>query len=178
MLGAYKAGRTARTCVVLGLVFVLGTALDRIAFAAGGDTVTGSFQAGGKTYKLSHVSVRRQPSQSDKSKTVVVVLLTDNEVPKAILDDKYRLELTDLARQGKIHGVSITIGPDKKPEGTGFTYAKELDGAIVNRADQHTLTATAFDEAKLEGKLSGSGSFGDAKWQYEATVKAAIGSTK
>ncbi len=144
----------------------------------GADTVTGTFQAGGKTYTLSHVYVRRQPSMTDKSKSAVVVLLTDNEVPKAIVDDKYRLELTDLARQGKIHGVSITIGADKKPEGTGFTYAKEFDGAIVNGADQHTLAATVFDDSKLEGKLTGSGSFGDAKWLYQATIKAAIGSMK
>jgi hypothetical protein len=160
-------------------VAVLGVALvDQNALAAAGDTVAGTFQAGGKTYKLSHVYVRRQPSPSDKSRTVVVVLLTDNEVPKAIVDDKYRLELTDLARQGKIHGVSITIGSDKKPEGTGFTYAKELDGAIVNRADQHALAATAFDDSKLEGKLSGGGTFGDSSWKYEATVKAGIGSMK
>lgn len=178
MLCARKTGRTVRPLIALGLVFVLQVGAHRIAFAAGGDTVTGSFQAGGKTYKLSHVYARRQPSPSDKTKSVVVVLVTDNEVPKAILDDKYRLELTDLARQGKIHGVSITIGSDKKPESTGFTYAKELDGAIVNRADQHTLVATAFDDSKLEGKLSGSGSFGDTKWQYEATVKTSIGSLK
>jgi hypothetical protein len=175
MLGARKSRRTAR--LVSMLVLVLGMGFPRMAVAAGGDTVTGSFLAGGKTYTLSHVYVRRQPSMSDKSKSVVV-LLTDNEVPKAIVDDKYRLELTDLARQGKIHGVSITIGADKKPEGTGFTYAKEFGGAIVNRADQHTLAATTFDDSKLEGRLIGSGSFGDAKWQYQATVKAAVGSMK
>lgn len=173
-----KSGRTTRPFLVLGFVFVLGIAHQPFVFAAGGDTVTGTFQAGGTSYKLSHVYARRQPSPSDKSRSVVVVLLTDNEVPKAILDDTYRLELTDLARQGKIHGVSITIGPDKKPEGTGFTYAKEFDGAIVNRADQSTFAATVFDASKLEGKLSGSGSFGDARWQYEATIKAAIGSIK
>jgi hypothetical protein len=176
MLGASRTARTARLVSVLA--FALGTAFHGSAFASGGDTVTGSFQVGGKTYTLSHVYARRQPSPTDKSKSIVVILLTDSEVPKAIVDDKYRLELTDLARQGKIHGVSITIGAGKKPEGTGFTYAKELDGAIVNRADQHTLAATAFDDSKLEGKLSGSGSFGDVKWQYQATVKAAIGSIR
>ncbi len=59
-----------------------------------------------------------------------------------------------------------------------MTYAKEFDGAIVNRADQHTLPATAFEDSKLDGKLTGSGSFGDAKWQYQATVTATIGSIK
>ena len=61
---------------------------------------------------------------TDKSQTVVVILVTDNEVPKSIIEDKYRLELTDLARAGKVHGVSVTLGPDGKPSGTGFTYAK------------------------------------------------------
>lgn len=177
MLRSIKTRRTTRSFLVVGLVLGL-LLVQGAAFAAGGDTVTGSFQAGGKTYKLSHVYARRQPSLTDKTKNVVVVLLTDNEVPKAILDDQYRLELTDLAREGKIHGVSITIGPDKKPEGTGFTYAKEFSGAIVNRADQHALAATAFDESKLEGKLTGNGTFGEATWRYEATVKAAIGSVK
>jgi len=148
------------------------------ASAAETDSVTGSMTAGGKTYKLAYVSARRQPSMSDKSKMVVVVLLTDNPVPKNILDDKFRLELTDLAREGKIHGVSVTLGLDKKPSGTGWTYAKEFGGAIVNRDDQHTFEPRVFDDAHIEGKLAGRGSFGDEKWEYSANVKAAVSTLK
>ena len=142
------------------------------------DSVTGSMTAGGKTYKLAHVYARRQPSLTDKSQTVVVVLLTDNEVHKSVVDDKFRLELTDMAREGKIHGVSVTIGLDKKPSGTGFTYAKEFGGAIVNRADQSTFEPSVFSDSRAEGKLAGRGSFGDDKWDYTASFKATLATTK
>ena len=145
--------------------------------AADADSVTGSFTAGGKTYKLAHVYARRQPGMTDKSQTVVVVLVTDNEVPRNIVDDKYRLELTDLARAGKIHGVSVTLGPDGKPSGTGFTYAKEFDGAIVNRAEQNK-SQVKIDGTRAEGSLSGDGTFGSDKWAYTATIKAALATMK
>jgi hypothetical protein len=144
---------------------------------ADADSVTGSFTAGGKTYKLAHVYARRQPSMSDPSQTVVVFLLTDSEVPKSIVDDKFRLELTDLARAGKVHGVSVSLGADGKPSGAGFVYAKELGGAIVNPAD-HNKSQVKIDGARAEGSLSGNGTFGSDKWEYTATLKAALATTK
>ena len=161
------------------LALVLAVILLPTAVAgADADSVTGSMTAGGKAYKLTHVSVRRQPSMTDKTKTVVVVLLTDNAVPRNVLDDKYRLELTDLAREGKIHGVSVTLGLDKKPSGTGWTYAKEFGGAIVNRDDQQSFEPAVFTETRAEGKLSGRGTFGDQKWDYSANFKAAVSTLK
>ena len=161
---------TSRRILLLAAPLLLGLPL-----AAGGaeaDSATGSITVGGKTYNLEHVYARRQPNPSEKTQTVLVVLMTDKEVPKSVLDDKYRLELTDLARDGKFRGVSVTIALDKKPTGTGWTYAKELGGAIVNRADQHTFEPTRFDELRVEGKLSGRGTFGDDKWEYTAVFKA------
>jgi hypothetical protein len=146
-----------------------------IAAASGGSpSVSGSVTAAGKTYKLAHVYARRQPSAADKTQIVVVVLLTDNEVPRNIVDDKYRLELTDMARDGKIHGVSVTIGPDKKPSGTGWIYAKEVGGALVSRADQQTFEPGRFDDSHVEGKVSGHGSFGDDKWEFAASFAASL----
>ncbi|HTO74656.1 MAG TPA: hypothetical protein VMQ61_01155 [Thermoanaerobaculia bacterium] len=153
-------------------------ALPAPGAAAGPGSVTGSMTTAGKTYKLAHVYARRQPSVADKTQTVVVVLLTDNEVPKSIVDDKYRLELTDMARAGKIHGLAVTIGLDKKPSGTGWVYAKEVGGAIVNRADQQTFEPGRFDDSQVEGKVSGHGSFGDDKWDYAASFKAAVATMK
>jgi hypothetical protein len=137
-------------------------------------SVSGSLTAAGKTYQLAHVYARRQPSASNPSQTVVVVLLTDNEVPKSIVDDKYRLELTDMARDGKIHGVSVTIGPDKKLSGTGWIYAKEVGGAVVSRSDQQTFEPARFDDSQVEGKASGRGSFGDDPWEFAASFAAAL----
>ena len=141
--------------------------------AAPNDTVKGSFTVGGKAYALGHVYARRQPSLTDKGQTVIVVLLTDNEVPKSVVDDKFRLELTDLARAGKIHGISVTLGADGKPSGTGFTYAKEFEGAIVNRADQNK-SQVKIEGSQIDGSLSGGGTFGSDKWEYSATVKATL----
>jgi hypothetical protein len=161
-------------------VIVFGAALlwTSSAGAAETDMATGTMTVAGKTYKLAHVYTRRQPDMNDKTKTVVVVLLTDNAVPKNIVDDRFRLELTDLAREGKIHGVSVTLGLDKKPSGTGWTYAKEFGGAIVNRADQNIFSPAVFNDTRIEGKLSGTGTFGDQKWEYAATVKAAVATLK
>jgi hypothetical protein len=170
--------RLACSRAILALVLAVLIFLPSAAAAADSDSVTGSMTAGGKTYKLTHVSARRQPSMSDKTKTVVVVLLTDNAVPKNVLDDKYRLELTDLAREGKIHGVSVTLGLDKKPSGTGWTYAKEFGGAIVNRDDQQSFELAVFTDTRAEGKLSGHGTFGDEKWDYTANFKTAVTTLK
>ena len=64
---------------------------------------------------------------------------------------------------------------DKKPGG-GFTYAKELGGAIVSRPDHHKFEPAVFTDSRVEGKLSQGepGKFGDETWTYEATVKAAV----
>ncbi len=167
---------TARRRLVLATCALFG--LTVLGAAAESDSVTGSMTAGGKTYKLTHVYARRQPSLADKSQTVVVVLLTDSDVPRNVVDDKFRLELTDMARAGKVHGVSITIGLDKKTSGTGWTYAKEFGGAIVNRADQSTFEPSVFSDSRVEGKLSGRGSFGDDKWDYTASFKAALATVK
>ncbi len=164
-----------RHLLVLAASSLLGLPIAGASAEAG--SITGSMTAAGKTYKLAHVYARRQPS-ADKTQTVVVVLLTDNEVPKSILDDKYRLELTDMARAGKIHGVAVTIGLDKKPSGTGWVYAKEVGGAIVNRADQQTFEPGRFDDSQVEGKASGHGTFGDDKWEYAASFKAALSTMK
>jgi hypothetical protein len=175
-MNASVRSRIAKRLLVFHVSALLG--LSVAASGAEPDSVTGSMTAGGKTYRLAHVYARRQPSMADKSRTVIVVLLTDNEVPKSIVEEKFRLELTDLARQGKIYGVSVTLDTNKKPSDTGFTYAKELDGAIVNRADQHTFEPVLFNDSRIEGKLSGRGSFGDAKWDYTATFKAALAAMK
>ena len=167
---------TARRLCVFTAFALFG--LTVVGAGAEPDSVTGSMTAGGKTYKLAHVYARRQPSLTDKGQTVVVVLLTDSEVPRNIVDDKFRLELTDMARAGKVHGVSVTIGLDKKPSGTGWTYAKEFGGAIVNRADQSTFEPSVFSDSRVEGNLSGRGSFGDDKWDYTASFKAALATTK
>jgi hypothetical protein len=173
----HRFDRIAPAHRMLVLAASLLLALPVAGAAAEPGSVTGSMSAAGKTYKLAHAYARRQPS-ADKTQTVVVVLLTDNEVPKSILDDQYRLELTDMARAGKIHGVAVTIGPDKKPSGTGWVYAKEVGGAIVNRADQQTFEPGRFDDSQVEGKVSGHGSFGDDKWDYAATFKAALSTMK
>ena len=60
-----------------------------------------------------------------------------------------------MAREGKIHGVSVTIGLDKKPSGTGWTYAKEFGGAIVNRADQNTFEPSVFSDSQRRGEALG-----------------------
>jgi len=164
--------RLSRWLLVLAGSMVL--ALPIAGAAAGAPSVTGSVTAAGKTYKLAHVYARRQPSPANPSQTAVVVLMTDNEVPKNIVDDKYRLELTDLARDGKIHGISVTIGLDKKLSGTGWIYAKEVGGAVVSRADQQMFEAGRFDDAQVEGKVSGHGSFGDDKWEFTASFAAAL----
>ncbi len=173
--------RTRDRTITRGLLVFAAAALLGLPVAgaaADSGSVTGSMTAGGKTYRLAHVYARRQPNAADQKQTVVVVLLTDNEVPRSILDDKYRLELTDMARDGKIHGVSVTIGLDKKPSGTGWIYAKEFGGAIVNRADQQSFESGRFDDSQVEGKVSGHGSFGEDKWEYTATFKAALSTTK
>src|SRR5262252_3329566 len=143
-------------------------ALAAAALAAPPDSVKGSLTVGGKAYALSHVYARRQPSSTDKGQTVVVVLLTDNEVPKSVVDDRFRLELTDLARAGKIHGVSVALGADGKPSGTGFTYAKEFEGAVVNKAEQNK-SQVKISGAQIDGSLSGNGTFGNDKWEYSAS---------
>ena len=72
----------------------------------------------------------------------------------------------------------VTLGLDKKPFGTGWTYAKEFGGAIVNRDDQNSFEPAVFSDTRAEGKLSGRGSFGDDKWEYSATFKAAVSTMK
>jgi hypothetical protein len=167
--GSGRSVIAAAVCIALGLLMAPG------APAGDADTAAGTLKIGGKTYKLTNVSARKQADPTDKSKQIVWLLVTDGPVPKSALDDPWHLELTDLAREGKFHGVSVRIGMDKKPGG-GFTYAKELGGAIVSRPDHHKFEPAVFTDSRVEGKLSQAepGKFGDETWTYEVTVKAAV----
>jgi hypothetical protein len=168
----FIAARRFLSIAALALVSFTGTGQG-----ADADAVKGSFTVAGKTYKLAHVYARRQPSMTEKGQTVVVILMTDTEVPKSVVDDKYRLDLTDLAREGKLHGVSVTLDPDGKLTGTGFNYAKEFGGAFVNTADQQK-SQVKIDGTRAEGSLSGNGSIGTDKWEYTASVKATLATMK
>jgi hypothetical protein len=163
--------RSSRAHRILLTILSASIGLTAFGSAAPNDTVKGSFTVGGKAYSLGHVYARRQPGT--QGQTVIVVLLTDNEVPKSVLDDKFRLELTDLARAGKIHGVSVILGADGKPSGTGFTYTKEFEGAVVNQAEHNKSQVKVLD-AQIDGTLSGSGTFGSDKWEYSATFQATL----
>ncbi len=50
--------------------------------------------------------------------------------------------------------------------------------AIVNRADQSTFEPSVFSDSRVEGKLSGRGNFGDDKWDYTGSFKAALATAK
>jgi hypothetical protein len=111
----------------------------------------------------------------DEKKEDVLVILSDVALSQAALDDEF--ERMHMARDGKLHGLELTINSDKQvTSGTLLHEAfTEFQGS-VSATGMHHFDAKTFDGKSIAGKLSTSGKndFRNITFEYQATFQAPI----
>jgi hypothetical protein len=111
-------------------------------------TIAGTLTADGKSYTLTHVYARSEPGTFDPKKKQFVVDVVDAEVPPGALKDRFGM--MDLARAGKVHGLSVTIDADRRVISGSF-YLPGLEAASSTGWQQ--FEAVVFDAHAIEGRL-------------------------
>jgi hypothetical protein len=155
------------------LGFVL-LALSFPALATDGK-VDGSLTANGKTFALKHAYAQTRKDPFDKKKSVLVVIVTDQELsPAAASDD---MELMQAQDKQQLSGFTATIDADKAIiSGTVFSPAfkkmKQFSGVGVQKLELTAMTATRIAGTVGMAKPD---DFFDEKYQYNATFDLPIG---
>jgi len=143
------------------------------ALAADGK-VNGSLTANGKTFALKHAYAQMRKDPFDKTKQVLQVIVTDQELsPAAASDD---IEFMQAQDKQQLSGFTATIDADKQIiSGTVFSPAfkkmKQFSGVGVQKLDLTSMTATRV--AGTVG-MEKPDNFFDEKYQYTATFDLPI----
>jgi hypothetical protein len=144
------------------------------ALAADG-TVTGSLTANGKTFALKHAYAQTRKDPFDKKKTVVEVIVTDQEIsPAAASDDMEFMQAQD---KQNLSGFTASINDEKQIiSGTVFSPAfkkmHQFSGVGMQKLDLKSMTATQISGTIGMAKPD---TFFDEKYQYTATFNLPIG---
>jgi hypothetical protein len=115
-------------------------------------TALGTVTYDGTTYELRHAFARTEPGSFDKSKRQVVLDLLDAPLPAKTLASRF--EMMDLARAGKVHGVSVTIDADHDIISGSF-YLPGLE--MASSTGWQEFEAVAFDGKTIEGRVYSKG---------------------
>jgi hypothetical protein len=123
------------------LIFLMLAAVATIVDA---DTAKGTFILDGKSYDITSVQARSDANLSDKSRTDVLVLLTDQPVAGTIdIDD-----LDSLAESGKVHGLLVRIDDQKHPVQMNILGVVQRSGNGICEFEAET-----FDPTHISGKI-------------------------
>jgi hypothetical protein len=150
---------------------LLGFSLS--AFADG--KVDGSLTANGKTVPLKYGYAQTRKSPLDKTKNVVELIVTDQEIPPAALSDTFAL--MDAQDKQHLSGFTATIDADKQViSATVFSPAfkkmKRFSGVGMQ-----TASLTAMTDTHLAGSITMAkpDDFFEEHYQYNATFDVSVG---
>jgi hypothetical protein len=143
--------------------------------ALAGGTVTGSLTANGKTFALKHAYAQMRKDPFDKKKTVVQVIVTDQEISPAAASDE--MEFMQAQDKQNLSGFTASINDEKQIiSGTVFSPAfkkmHQFSGVGMQQLDLKSMTA-----AQISGTIGMAkpDTFFDEKYQYTATFDLPIG---
>jgi hypothetical protein len=154
----------------------LALALLALSFPAlAADKVDGSLTANGKTFALKHAYAQTRRDPFDKKKSVLQVIVTDQELSLAAASD----EMEFMQAQDKQHlsGFTATINDDKQIiSATVFSPAfkkmKQFSGVGMQKAELTAMTPTHIAGTISMAKPD---DFFDEKYQYHATFDLNVG---
>jgi hypothetical protein len=143
-------------------------ALSFPALASSG-TVSGSLTANGKTFALKHAYAQTRKSPFDKKKSVVEVIVTDQEISPAVASDD--IELMQAQDKLQLSGFTAMIDDSKQIiSATVFSPAfkkmKQFSGVGMQKAELTAMTASRIAGTVSMAKPD---DFFDERYQYHAT---------
>ena len=150
---------------------VLG-ALVLFAVSSAFGAVKGTLTANGKTFKMNYAYATTKKLSSDKNKTDVFVIFTDQDLPAGALFDDFVLMTLD---EKSVSGFTITIDPDKRIiSDTLFSpaFKKMKQFSTVGK---QKLDLTTWTKDRVAGTVSlPADDFFDETFQYNATFDVPV----
>lgn len=130
-------------------------------------TAAGTMTANGKTYQMKY-------SYADESPDDIILVLTDSPLAK----ENIPFGLNQLAMDGKIHGIVVTISKETKERISGLNaiYDQSWGGQLGTVGDA-VLKIDKLDSKVIEGHLStpGQNAFSDYTFSFDVKFKSALG---
>lgn len=130
----------------------------------------GTLTVNGKTVKLTHSYATTRKNSFDKSKTDILVLFTDVELPADVLKDDFGV--MEASMKTPFNGVSAEIDPDKKViSGQVFSQNLKKVGDQFSSVGSQKVDLTAMSPTRVAGKLylPTPGEFFENTYQYTVT---------
>jgi hypothetical protein len=160
-----------RGILFMGLIGLM--AMSSMAMAADGKA-DGKLIVDGKPVNLAYAYASAQPGFFDKNTEDIRLLLTDVPLTGKALEDDF--ERINLAKQGKLHCVEVTIDANKQPISVAVRHSlfKVTQGG---GSTEDVFEAKVFDGKVIEGRVfrkTPGKSFEDLEYTYDATFSAAI----
>ena len=159
------------TGILLSSMFFL-SGIETLAYAedAAPGTATGTMTANGKTYQMKY-------SYADEGPDDIILVLTDSPLAK----ENIPFGLNQLAMDGKIHGIVVTISKETKGQASGLNaiYDESWAGQLGTLGDA-VLKIDKLDSRALEGQVStpGQNTFSDYTFSFDVKFKTALGAPK
>jgi hypothetical protein len=143
------------------------------ALAADGK-VDGSITANGKTFALKHAYAHTKKDPFDKKKSVIEVIITDQEISPAAVSDEF--EFMRVQDKQHLSGFTATIDADKAVISASIFSPAFKKGQFSSVGTQKA-TLTAMTAEHIAGSITmdkPDDFFGD-KYQYHATFDLPVG---
>lgn len=160
-----------RSMLFMAIVCLL--VMSSMAAAADGKA-DGTLTVAGKPVKLAYAYASTQPGFFDKKTEDTVVLLTDVPLTGKALDDSF--QRSNLAKQGKLHCLEVTINSQKQPISVTIRHPS-FRMPQSGGSTEDTFEAKVFDGKVVEGRVfraSPGTSFDDLEFTYDAAFSAAV----
>lgn len=140
--------------------------------AADPGTASGSITVDGKATKLKYAYSRTKKNPFDKSKTDVVLLISDIEVPADVFTNEFKM--MRFVSDSHLAGVEVEIEDDKSIiSGTIYNPGLTDMNGSFSSTGRHVLETTTFNGTDIAGKLSApEAEFFKHHYGYSATFHA------
>jgi hypothetical protein len=138
-------------------------------------TADGTLTVAGKTTPLTYAYARAGQGFFDKTKEDILVILSDVPLAQAALEDEFARH--QMAADGKLHAVEVTLNSEKEPISGGLLHeAFGKTQGYVSVVGMHKFEASVFDGKTVAGKLwmAKPEDFMNTQYQYAATFRAEV----
>lgn len=156
--------------LILFMFFLLGSGTFAYAEDAAPGTATGTMTANGKTYQMKY-------SYADESPDDIILVLTDSPLAK----ENVPFGLNQLAMEGKVHGLVVTISKETKGQVPGLNaiYDESWSGQLGTLGNA-VLKIGKLDSQALEGQISTpeQNTFSDYTFSFDVKFKTALGAPR
>ncbi|MCL4245903.1 MAG: DUF4878 domain-containing protein [Candidatus Dadabacteria bacterium] len=158
------------TVILMSVCFLSGGGAAAYAEDAVQGTAEGSLTANDKTYQMKY-------SYADEGPDDIILVITDSELKS----EDVPFGLHQLAMEGKVHGLVVTISKETKGQAPGLNALyDESWGGQLGTLGNAVLKIDKLDDKTIEGQISTpeKSAFSDYTFAIDVKFKTALGAPK